>query len=155
MFCSKRNTCHSLPLLERFDNSDTRRGPCSNNFPCAVIFPWKKHRPRRLQSSDKNIRFLIGGKRSLTSKPCNLPTSIMSLAAFGITRITWTAAFRASISEFLCVRSVSLNASLRRSWYLVILCTGFIKRSHNCNRWPSFCLSSCSEARSNCCLLRV
>lgn len=79
---------------------------------------------------------------TLTSKPCNLPTSIISFAALGITRMTWAAALRPSISDNLWVRSVRRSASRRRSWYFVILCTGLINKSQSCRRWPSFCLSS-------------
>jgi len=98
---------------------------------------------RRMFLSYVNLMQMQWRKRAtLTSKPCNLPTSIISFAALGITRMTWAAALRPSISDNLWVRSVRRSASRRRSWYFVILCTGLINKSQSCRRWPSFCRSS-------------
>lgn len=86
-------------------------------------------------------------RKKRTSKPCSLPTSIMSLAALGMTCMTCAAAVRPSISDCRCVRWVSLRASRSSNWYFMILCTGFMRRSHSCSRWPNFCLSSCITAK--------
>lgn len=84
------------------------------------------------------------GKRIclLTSNPWSLPMSIISLALFGTTCMIWIAYRRLSISTERWALSVYLYTSRSNSWYFIILCTGLISKSHNCNLCPSFCLKS-------------
>lgn len=105
------------------------------------------HLPRIWLYIDKRTRLFIRTKEFsglwrytiysvLTSKPCNRPTSIMSLAALGTTCMTCIACRRASISSANLARSVYLNMSRKSSWYFIILWTGFMRMSLSWSLWP-------------------
>ena len=75
---------------------------------------------------------------SFTSKPCNLPMSIMSLAWLGTTVMTWNALAMAVASASRPARWEYLRMASSNMWYLVSLWIGLIKRSVSRSLKPSF-----------------
>lgn len=124
--CSNRKMRLSLARDRKpLSCSMTVKVSCWSSLPWAVIFPWyhskdKHNKPRKWLRFDflglnswheKCIKDFEGWSKFLrrTSKPCSLPTFIMSLQRFGTKHITSTA-FCLDQSEFVTKNSNKKHA---------------------------------------------
>ena len=92
----------------------------------------------KYQVTIRNMQHAYLSTFNITSNPWSLPMSIMSLAWFGTTVMTWKALEMASASSLRPALWEYLRMASNNMWYLVSLWIGFISRSVSRSLKPSF-----------------